>query len=611
LRLLRTQRAGKTNARGPVPVVTGSDDAAILLDSRRESAIAYFERAAARLECDLIAYRSEPRPDPEEIARLTAERDNERERIDAATQTRVYGPGELAQLPEPENTKIQVVHHGWAGYPYLMATSGHSPASLAIENLPLHWKSHGLSPKIGSVSLNACGSGDAVPREHLISYPYGYHGPPSDTRTALAQYLADAMRDAGFVEPRVTGYQGIGLSIPNYLRKSAAYVPMIREQGVSLPEESYAVRVGLDSDMAWVDIARRSDVAMVFEPTDPDRGRKPLRYEHAYMYAPRSDGDTFEFALEENVRRLAKWVDASYFRPRGPIPLLAASEEVRRGLVDVRAKRMRELSAEVKSAREERRMCERASNDASLSDGDRDDMQKKIEDLDFVIKERSFYLAAAEATQIKAWEALTAVGDAMGKSAAEIEALRTAKLATTKMYIALYGSAGSDRLTTDRSEPPTEVSLAEISRDLAQRFLAENVTPHIGSFRLLARESADTKPRRKFEANPPGYTGLFSNRRVAPAQYLANQLKEDGFVRPRVTGYQGQGVFWATAKHLVNAESEAEHSSASARHQGWGSASIAPPYAIHIVPGRASDWKRRSEVGKVFKPKRGLALVCL
>jgi hypothetical protein len=385
---------------------------------------------------------------------------------------------------------------------------------------------------------------------------------------------------------------------------------MTWEQDVSLPEEPYAVRVGLDSDMARVDIARRSDVAMVFEPTDNDRGRKPLRYDHAYMYAPRGDGDAFEFALEENVRRLAKVIDASYFRPRGPIPLLASNEDVRRGLDDLRAKRMRGLSQEVKSAREERRACERALGNASLSNDERDHMQKKIDDLDFVIKERSFYLAAAEATEIKSWNALTSAGDALGHGDAQVQATRSAQLAKTKMYIALYGSAGSERLTTDRSGTTAEVTLAEISRDLAQRFLVEGVTPHIGSFRLLSRESADAKPRRNFEANPRGYSGLFSDRRVAPAQYFANQLKEDGFIRPRVTGYQGQGVFWATAKHIVNADSDAGHSSAGARHQGWGSGSLAPPHAIQIVPGKASEWRRRSEVGKVFKPRQGLAF-CL
>jgi hypothetical protein len=204
LRRLLAQRAGKANARGPIPVVTGSDDAAMLLERQRHRAIAFFQRALARLECKLDAYCQEPQLDTEKIARLTAERNHERERMDAATQTRIYGPGALGDLQEPQNTKIEVVHHGWAGYPYLMATSGESPVSLPIEDLPLHWKSHGLSPEIGSIRLNACSSGDAVPREHLISYPRGYYGPPSDRRTALAQYLADAMQNAGFAQPRVT-----------------------------------------------------------------------------------------------------------------------------------------------------------------------------------------------------------------------------------------------------------------------------------------------------------------------------------------------------------------------------------------------------------------------
>jgi hypothetical protein len=125
---------------------------------------------------------------------------------------------------------------------------------------------------------------------------------------------------------------------------------------------------------------------------------------------------------------------------------------------------------------------------------------------------------------------------------------------------------------------------------------------------LLNNGSADATRRRKFVANPPESSGSGARRRLAPAQALANQLHEDGFLRPRVTGYQGQHVSWAASGSLIDADADAPSSSAGARHQGRGGHSIAPPHALRIVPGGAPQWKRRSEAGKVFSPKRGLAL---
>jgi len=134
------------------------------------------------------------------------------------------------------------------------------------------------------------------------------------------------------------------------------------------------------------------------------------------------------------------------------------------------------------------------------------------------------------------------------------------------------------------------------------------VTPYIGSFRLLNNGSADATRRRKFVANPAEYSGSGPRRRLAPAQELANGLHEAGFLRPRVTGYQGRGVSWAASKHSINAAPDAPNPPAGARHQGWGRRSIAPPHALRTLPGDTSQWKRRSEAGKVFAPKRGLAL---
>lgn len=610
LRRLRTKRTRKPNARGPVPVIAGSDEAAAILEGLRLQSVQIGEHKLAQLGSALHRCGQGSNENAEEIARLTAEFNNVQERLDAARLTRVLGPGALKTLDEPENTKLEVVHHGACGYEYLATGAGGPSSHFPIGALPPHWKTLGLSRKIGSVRLFSCESGDAAPRRQFISYPRGYYGFPSDNEIAPAQRLADKMKATGFARPRVTGYQGLGISIPDYLHRASTYVESIWNADVSLPDETFALRSIVEGEGVTTDIVRRSEVAMVFEPTDPDRRRKRLRYEHAYLYAPSGEGDTFEFALEENVRRLAKWIDASSVKPRGPIPLIAPNDEARRALEAARAKRMQALDQEVEDARQACRTSEQALQSDSLSDGEREEVRNTLDAQRFIVRERSFYLAAAEATRIEGLEVLTAVGAQQGEEAHR-QAMLTRQLANTKIYIPLYGSAGSDLLSTDRSETPTKARLADISQDLAQHFSAEGQAPHVGSFRLLSWESADAKTRRKFEENPSGFSGLFSNRRVAPAQYLANKLEEDGFLRPRVTGYQGQGIFWPVSKHFLAGDSASTAPNANERHQGWGSQSIAPVHALQVIPGHSSDWKRRRDVAKVFKPKRGLGLLCL
>jgi hypothetical protein len=340
------------------------------------------------------------------------------------------------------------------------------------------------------------------------------------------------------------------------------------------------------------------------------RAAKP-RFAHAVTYAHRAGGDTwlqvlstnweenaFEVALEENARRLAKWIDSGSVKPRGPIPLLARNAQEKETLSGIRRNRIRALARDVQAARDERRNCERALGDASLSGEARDEIHQNIDALDFTIKERSFYMAAAEASGIEEWQALITVPNAEQQSAAQIEAMRTAQLAKTKLYLVPDGRAGS------------EFRPAELSSHLAQPFLSAGVIPYIGSFRLLSNGSADAARRRKFVANPPEYSGSDRSRRLAPAQALANQLQQDGFISPRVTGYQGQGVSSAASKGLINADPDGEASTSTAgeRLQGWGSRAMGAPHALRIVPGDASQRKRRSEAGKVFAPKCGLAL---
>jgi hypothetical protein len=606
LRLFRVQRSGKPNARGPLRVIAGYEDARVLLEDSRQQTIKELEEYIAAVE-RFLSGGERGQQDAEEMTRMAMNLSHAREQLDAARLTVICGPEELKALEEPKNTTLEVVHHGRPGSEYLAADLNESSRMFLIADLPAHWRLLGLSRNIGAVKLLSCGSGDAWWRDRLISYPRGYSGPPS-THIAPAQHLADKMKAMRFAQPRVIGYQGSGIIIASPLYQSRTYVESIWDEDVSLPDEPHSVRLGDRNDIT-TDIARRSDVSMIFEPTDADRGRKRLRFDHAYMYAPRSDGDTFEFALEENVRRLAKWIDAPRLKPRGPIALIAPNDDVINALATVRASRMHELSREVKSAREQRRACEQALKGDSLSEGERNEKQTKIDELDSIIKERSFYLAAAEATEIKGLDVLTKVENAARLTHAEVQMKQSAQIANTKIYIALFGSAGSDRLTTDRSDTPTVVTLAEISHNLARHFVSEGLTPRIGSFRLLSWESADSKPRRKFEANPAGASGFFSNRRLAPAQYLANQLQEDGFLSPRVTGYQGQGVFWNVSKHFINEDSASAPQSAVGRLQGWGSDSIAPPHALRSIPGYASNWKRRKEVGKVFKPKSS-GLLC-
>ena len=597
-RRVRVQRSGKANARGPIPVIVGRNEDAIALRQEREQSIGGFQARVAALRSELHAYCVDPHADLQRAALLCSELKSTLEMLEAAKQTIIHGPEGLRALTDPKNTKMELPHHGFWAHAYLQPDAEDATSAYSLMDLPAEWLLLGLSPEIGAVRLHSCFSGDVAPREYLISYPRGYYGPPSAGRIAPAQVLADAMKDAGFTSPRVTGYQGIGLNIYNYEYRHTVYISSIWADDISLPEEPYASRLGFDDNGARVSIARRSDVAMVFEPTDPNRSRKALRYDRAYLYAPRWGENAFEVALEENARRLAKWIDSGSVKPRGPVPLLARNVEEKATLSDIRRQRIRALAREVQAAREERRNCERALGDASLSGAARDEMQKKIDELDFTIKERSFYMAAAEASGIEEWEALIAVPNAEHESAAEVEKSRTKQLAKTKLYLVSEGGTGSGS------------GLSELSSGLAQPFSSAGVTPHIGSFRLLNNGSADATRRRKFVAHPSGYSGSAQRRRLAPAQALANQLQEDGFISPRVTGYQGQGVSWAASKGMTNADAEGEASTSTAgeRLQGWGSRSMAPPHALRIAPGDASQRKRRSEAGKVFAPKRGLAL---
>jgi hypothetical protein len=103
-------------------------------------------------------------------------------------------------------------------------------------------KDAGLNPKMRSLRLISCKSADSEHRTAFIA------DPPARTQagTAPAQIFADALRDVGFRNPKVTGYQGSW---------------MVREPGLT------RVQAFKDQQGNYLDTRRSSEAAKVFKPS--------------------------------------------------------------------------------------------------------------------------------------------------------------------------------------------------------------------------------------------------------------------------------------------------------------------------------------------------------
>jgi hypothetical protein len=609
IRRLRKQRAGVQGARGPIPLVAADQHVKTQLEQARQ-------RLVDRFRTDIERHRNN-----QELRALTPDEEAEMYwdvlRMDAAELTDILGPEALRDIPDPENTKIYVSHHGtWRGN--LSTDPTDSAISFPVEDIPTYWKALGMPRNIGSVRLSSCESGDATPRRRFISYPPGYNGFFSADDFAPAQRFANKMKAVGFSRPRVTGYQGKGADQPEAMHHHMATEGFALGQGVDLPDTRHAAQMCY-TEKVYTDFQRRSDVAMVFEPIDRDHRPKKLRYSHAYFYAlcePKGEDDQFAVALDENLRRLAKWIDAPASRkPRGPIKIIASSDEIKAALDAVRTNLIDVLADAVKKAQADRDLDKAALTEQSLGDDERELRHEAIESKDQVIKILSLELAAAEATRITGLEALATIPNEKQWDPRQRQAIRTAQLDGTKLYIGLHGGAGSNVLSTNGSANAVEVCIAQVAHSLAEHFESCRVTPRIGSIRLLSCESADTVRRKKFTSSAPGYSGRPFRRRIAPAQYLANKLQEDGFVRPRVTGYQGMGILWRGARQCVLEQGPefVRHRGNATGLSGWGPESCAPLYGLRVIPAEedTADYKtarRRSEVATVFKPKSRLPL---
>ncbi|HEX7684747.1 MAG TPA: hypothetical protein VF446_14640 [Trinickia sp.] len=593
VRRLQKQRAGDRTEVGPIPVICGGEPA---LDSMQR---------ARRQRIDDIEV---------ELANCTDVRQQRMLALglEVAREMQLLGPDALAKIEDPENTEIVVLHHG--SYEGTLTTAPSSSAiAFSIEDLPRSWKSLGMPLTIGSIDLSSCESGDAGPRRRFVSYAPGYSGSFSEAHMAPGQRVANKMKALKFTRCRVVGYQGQGMALSERIPMMMAQTGYRLKEGVALPEPGRRVQLCIDGDVI-TDIADSHDASIVFEPMDSDRKRRRLRYNHAYVYASSAEGNVLEFAIDENIRRLVKWIDEPPVRkPRGPIAVLAPTGEIEEQLTAAREKRIDELADEVQSLRQRLRLHRSSPGDDSSQDGTRGQSQREIEGLERLIEQTSMYLATAEATEIVGLESLTAIDDRLVRNDDQKRAMLSSRLDQTKIYIPRPGSAGSNALATDHGDKLVEDWLDKVAYDLGQYFARRGIAPRIGSFRLPFPGSADTAPRRKFESRPRGYGGFPFRRCMAPGQYLANKLEENGFVRPRVSGYQGRGVLWTDAKDFIlepPGSAIAGHE-ATTRLGGWGAKALAPCHAVRIAQ---DDWKsarRRSTVAREFRPQRGCGLLCL
>jgi hypothetical protein len=302
----------------------------------------------------------------------------------------------------------------------------------------------------------------------------------------------------------------------------------------------------------------------------------------AYAYAHRGEGDMFDMAMGANVPRMRKQeLDPN---ARGPIPILPRDDEAYAALVALRkAARAHfanaykaaltmpeETKAELAAVERRRKMF------AAAPPGE--DLSKMIETNNEIEQVALQKLADAPAKQKEALEFLRAASRTIVLDPKAVP-LSSLDARNTKLYVLGHGAAGEGDLAS--SESGGEFSL----RDVAQGLKAGGLPPDFESLRLASCNSADTRERNRFLANPPAYSGIFSSRRTAPAQIFANELSQAGFSNPKVTGYQGE-----------------------AKRCPPGSTAIQ-----EIKNGSSSISERRSRVAKVFTPKRrrALALSCI
>lgn len=158
-----------------------------------------------------------------------------RQQSEAVESTPILGPEYLPRL-HPD-AKLLVLGHGEAGAPYLSSTERATEA-FSLRQVAQDLRDRGLPPNFSQFALTSCHSADAESRTKFVEDP----STESTGGIAPAQSLADELAAAGFMEPKVKGYQGKGLRVPNGL---------------------HAERVSEDGS----EISRRKDVRKEFKPT--------------------------------------------------------------------------------------------------------------------------------------------------------------------------------------------------------------------------------------------------------------------------------------------------------------------------------------------------------
>jgi hypothetical protein len=229
------KKASDPSAGGPIPIIAGNTDVFERLCQARElerkdktdvidETIEAAQKAEGRLrrierdrQSSGAAYsqdvlermaRSEKRA-RNELAGAIAARAQFEEMVAAIDATEILSPEQkpLSDL-DPEQSKLKLLGHGSAGSDRLATVSDgdDDEQEFSLRELAYTLKLGGLNPQLTSFDLLSCESADV---EHRASF---VEDPPCSTAAGMApaQIFANELREAGFVNPMVKGYQGLG-----------------------------------------------------------------------------------------------------------------------------------------------------------------------------------------------------------------------------------------------------------------------------------------------------------------------------------------------------------------------------------------------------------------
>lgn len=323
-------------ARGMLPVLTPDDEVYRgLLEQHRRVADEYRERLKntddAISKARSAMQSSNAEAPAERLIALRNKRKGYQDSLAIAGALEIVPPDGAAML-NPQNVVIGVVAHG-AAYSDQLRFGGER--RLSFRSLARALYERFPRPSI-TVSLLSCESAGTAERSAYGADPAKHVTSSYDSKVP-AQLLVDELADAGFISPRVIGYEGKAVCLPDGPRLQLLARPRILGGDVLVPSPLFA----------------RS-----FMPTSARRAAMQSRkYRHALTYALRGGREILLQAIDDNVTRVRKkQIDPS---ARGAVVLVAGSQQIFRRLVDEREQLLRTWSGDYESTPAQASQAER------------------------------------------------------------------------------------------------------------------------------------------------------------------------------------------------------------------------------------------------------------